>query len=149
VFNRYAPIVCIAVFCTFVPFIKSIHAEVLITPEEGRLPASDARRRGIFLGPTVELISPLATIGQIRSPVRLLLKFRAHGGARIDLNTLTVTYVRRPAVDITERIIKFGSSDGINMPVAEVPPGNHRIWVDVRDSRGETGFAEIQLQVSQ
>jgi hypothetical protein len=35
------------------------------------------------------------------------------------------------------------------MPIAEVPPGSHRLWFDIEDSNGEIGSVELTLQIAE
>ncbi|WP_291577322.1 hypothetical protein [Bradyrhizobium sp.] len=109
---------------------------VLITTEEAKLPEPKelASSRAITRGPRIDL-SDLES-DTLHSPIHFKLIFRAFGGASIDLNTLTVTYLRGPGVDLTPRIRPFVKPTGIDIPDAEVPPGNHAIRVDLRDSQG-------------
>ena len=48
-------------------------------------------------------------------------------------------------MDLTDQLKDYVSSNGIDMPEAEIPPGDHRIRVDVRDVDGVRGSAEIIL----
>jgi hypothetical protein len=39
------------------------------------------------------------------------------------------------------------SSDGIDMPDAEVPPGTHLLRVELKDSLGRKSVSEVKLRV--
>jgi hypothetical protein len=123
-------------------------AAPLITKEEAALPlqkgAVAADRRGIFRGPKVEFVSPEE---QTHSPLRLQLKFESFGGSKIDPDSVKVTFLRSPNVDLTSRIKPFVRASGIDMPDAELPPGDFVIRVDVKDSEGRTGTASFVLKV--
>jgi hypothetical protein len=99
---------------------------VLITPEEATLPLPK----------------------QLVSPLRFKLIFRAFGGSTIDPSTLVVTYLRGSNIDLTQRVKKFVQPGGIDVPDAEVPPGEHAIRVEVKDSDGRTGTANVFLAVA-
>src|SRR5262245_13052201 len=111
------------------------HAEskpvVLITAEEAQRPAPPSAdltfRAGISRGPGIELISPKASEKSVRSPVHLQLKFEGRGGALIDVDSLKLTYIRNPSVDLTGRIKGFAKPDGIDVLEAALPPGPHSI----------------------
>jgi hypothetical protein len=124
-------------------------SNLLITADEARLPppkgAIVADRRGITRGPKIEVI---AEHEQAHSPVHLQLKFESFGGSKIDPDSVKVTYLRTPNVDLTERIKAFVRASGIDMPDAELPPGDHMIRVDVRDSDGRMGSASFVLKIS-
>jgi hypothetical protein len=76
------------------------------------------------------------------------LQFRAPGGAVIDPNSVVVTYLKEPAIDITQRITPFISADGINISQADVPPGKHQFWIELKDNDGRIGGAEFSFQVA-
>ena len=92
-------------------------AQVLITEEEAKLPppngAVAADRRGITRGPKVELVDDSEPV---HSPMHLQLKFESYGGAKIDPNSVKVTYMRTPNVDLTGRVKPFVQPTGIDMP---------------------------------
>jgi hypothetical protein len=122
---------------------------LLITDEEARLPppkgAIAANWRGITRGPKIEVIGN----GELsHSPLHLQLKFESFGGSKIDPDSVRVTYLKTPNVDLTERIKSFVRASGIDMPDAQLPPGDHMIRVDVRDSEGRMGSTTFVLKIS-
>jgi hypothetical protein len=129
--------------------LGAVGATPLITDDEARLPppkgAISANTRGILRGPKVEVISPNETA---HSPLRLQLKFESFGGARIDIESVKVLYLRTPNVDLTARVRPFIQADGIDMPDAELPPGEYLVRVDVKDSEGRPGSASFMLRIS-
>ena len=124
-------------------------ATPLITDDEAKLPppkgAVMTNTRGILRGPKVEVISPNEAA---HSPLRLQLKFETFGGARIDIESVKVLYLRSPNVDLTARVKPFIQADGIDMPDAELPPGEYLVRVDVKDSDGRPGSVSFTLKVS-
>lgn len=130
-------------------FSGASRATPLITEEEARLPppkgAVAADRRGILRGPKVEFISPGDSVS---SPMRLQLKFESFGGAKIDPDSVKMTFLRTPNVDLTSRVKPFVHADGINMQDAELPPGDYTVRVDVKDSDGRPGTAIFTLKVA-
>jgi len=123
--------------------------EVLITPSEAALPPSvDASldRRGMTRGPSLDQISPNPTMS-VRSPLALRIKFTAHNNAKVESTTIKVSYLKLMPVDLTERLRKYTSSDGIDMPDAEVPPGTHLLRLELKDSLGRTSVSVIKLIV--
>jgi hypothetical protein len=122
---------------------------VLISADEAKLPPPKGgvavTTRGITRGPKIELVgSPDAA----RSPMRLQLKFESFGGAKIDTESLKVTYIKSPAVDLTSRLKPFVVPTGIDMPDAELPAGDHLIRVDLKDSDGRTATTSFTLKVA-
>jgi hypothetical protein len=131
------------------------HAEpkriVLITADEAQLPHAASVdltfRAGISRGPAIELLSPKPSETQVQSPVHLQLKFEGRGGAQIDLNSLKLTYIRKPPVDLTNRIRDFAKQTGVDLPEAEIPLGMHIIRADVKDKDGRSGSLIFKLNV--
>lgn len=124
---------------------------VLITEAEAKLPApldfKLALRAGVTRGPKVILVSPTGD-GDVQSPVHLNLKFESFGGAKIDLSSIKITYLKKPAVDLTERLVNVTQAGGIDV-VAELPAGVHNIRVDLKDSEGRVGTANFVLKVAE
>ena len=124
-------------------------AHVLITQDEANLPppkgAIAVDRRGVTRGPKIILVGD---IEPMHSPVHLQLKFESFGGAKIDEDSVKVTYLRTPNVDLTPRIKAFVQVTGIDVPDAELPVGDHMVRVDVKDSDGRSGSASFVLQVA-
>jgi hypothetical protein len=132
----------------FLPPMPAFAAHVLITADEAKLPppkgAVAADRRGITRGPKVEF---LAVAEPIHSPMHLQLKFESFGGAKIDPDSLKVTYLRAQNVDLTPRIKSFAGPTGIDMPDVELPEGEHMVRVDIKDTDGRIGTTSFVLKV--
>ena len=123
--------------------------QILITEDEAKLPpprgAIAADRRGITRGPKIEVISQGE---QVHSPMHFQLKFESYGGSKIDTDSVKVTYLRTPNVDLTPRVKSFVQSTGIDMPDVELPAGDHMLRVDVKDSDGRVGTTSFILKVA-
>lgn len=121
----------------------------LITEEEAKLPppkgAVAADRRGILRGPKIELVSP-SDAG--KSPIHLQVKFESYGGAKIDPETVKMTFLRTPNVDLTTRIKPYLKPAGIDIPDSELPPGEFMVRVDLKDSDGRPGSTSFVLKIS-
>ncbi len=124
----------------------------LVTSDEAALPdgtvATLKLRGSPTHRPSIVVVWPSPDAGLVHSPLDVKLKFHAFGGARIDPETVVVTYVKQPAIDITQRIASFISADGITVSSAEVPAGRHQFWIEVRDSDGRVGSAELDFEVA-
>jgi hypothetical protein len=136
-----------AVIVGSTPSLAANH--VLISEEEAQLPppkgAVAADRRGITRGPKIEVVGEKELN---HSPLHLQLKFESFGGAKIVPDSLKVIYLRTPNVDLTERVKSFVGATGLDMPDAELPPGDHMIRVDIKDSDGRSGTTSFVLKVS-
>jgi hypothetical protein len=140
-------IATVAVICSGA--IPACAAHVLITEEEAKLPpprgAVAADRRGVTRGPKIKYIDE----GElIHSPMHFHVAFESFGGAKIDLDSVKVTYLKTPNVDLTPRIKSFVNTDGIDIPDVELPVGDHMVRVDVRDSDGRIGTTSFILKVA-
>lgn len=120
---------------------------VLITPEEAQLPTPKGvyASRAVTRGPRIDLAGP--DTNEVHSPLRLQLKFRGFGGATIKLDSLRVTYVKQPNVDLTSRVRPYTQPTGIEIPDAEAPPGEHLVRVEVHDSEGRRTATIFLLSV--
>jgi len=124
-------------------------ANVLITQEEAKLPppkgAITADRRGITRGPKIRILDESEPL---HSPMHFQVTFESFGGAKIDLDSVKVTYLRTPNVDLTPRIKPFVQSAGIDIPDVELPAGEHMVRIDVKDSEGRIGSTSFVLKVA-
>jgi hypothetical protein len=57
-------------------------------------------------------------------------------------------YLRTPNVALTPRVKPYIQAGGIDMPDAEVPPGEYAIKVDVKDTDGHPGTAIFSVTIS-
>jgi hypothetical protein len=124
----------------------------LVTPEEAALPPGAAPsldfRGSPIRRPTIQVVSPPPSAGLVHSPVELKLRFHAFGGAEIDPESVVVTYLKSPAIDVTQRLTPYITADGIVIADAELPAGEHKFWVELKDKSGRVGTAEFSVQVA-
>jgi hypothetical protein len=126
------------------------HALQLITAKEAALPPMPTvHERGISRGPTIVVVSPAPNAGMIQSPFTLKVSFESHGSATVDVDSVLVTYMKEPTIDLTQRIKPFIGASGIDVNDAQVPPGTHTLRVDVTDSQGRTTSTDLTFRVSQ
>jgi hypothetical protein len=128
-----------AVACSvYFLFVAAAGAIELIAEQEAALPddLTGSRRGGPTRGPDIVLVSPAPNAGLVKSPLTLKIRFRPHGGAKIDRDSILITYKKIPSIDMTQRLTQFIRADGIEVQNAEVPPGAHRIRIDVKDGDG-------------
>jgi hypothetical protein len=140
--------IALAVF--LLPTATPTHAaNILITEEEAKLPppkgAVVTDRRGITRGPKVRFLDERELV---HSPMHLQVMFESFGGAKIDLDSIKVTYLKTPNVDLTPRIKPFVQSAGIDMPDVGLPAGEHMVRIDIKDSDGRPGSASFVFKVA-
>ncbi len=121
----------------------------LITPDEAKLPnAAQVTTRGITRGPGVKQVSPDPAAKGLKGPVDLKIAFEPRGGAKIDADSVTLTYLKTPAVDLTSRVKSGIKADGIDVSKASLPPGDHQIRVTVKDSEGRQTSQTVSINVA-
>ena len=122
----------------------------LITDDEAKLPAQKGAvansGRGITRGPKILVPDGEAVLQA--SPIRLQIKFQTFGGSSVDLDALKVTYLKSPVVDLTSRIKPFVLPTGIDMPDAQLPPGEHLLRVDIKDSDGRPASVVFLIKIA-
>jgi hypothetical protein len=145
-FVGFATVVAAIVTSAAIPAYAS---HVLITEEEAKLPpprgAVATDRRGVTRGPKIKYVEESEPI---HSPMHLQLTFESFGGAKIDPDSVKVTYLRTPNVDLTPRIKSFVQATGIDIPDVQLPAGDHMVRVDVKDSDGRIGSTSFILRVA-
>ena len=149
-FRHLLTLTCAAVFGAVTAMPIPARAAPLITAEEAALPPQKGAvlnsGRGITRGPKIQV--PDAETGAQTSPMRFQVKFQTFGGSSIDLEALKVTYLKTPVVDLTPRIKPFAQPNGIDMPDAQLPPGDHLVRIDIKDSDGRVSSISFLLKIA-
>ena len=68
---------------------------------------------------------------------------------KIEPDSVKVTYLKTPAVDLTPRVKSGIKADGIDVAKASLPPGEHQIRVTVKDSEGRETNSTLNISVAQ
>jgi hypothetical protein len=129
----------------------------LITPEEAGMPAapgSEIMTRGIGpfdisrdlpdTGPLIDVIKP--TAGKALPPLEVSVKFAARN-APVDVNSLKVTVVKLVPIDITDRVRPYVTPEGIQIPDARLPSGEHKVRISLADNAGGVTKREMTVTV--
>ena len=147
--NMSAKIIRTAFLATLIAMPASAFAAALITAEEAALPgmkgAVPNSGRGMTRGPKITVVDESAAKP---SPIHFQVKFEPLGGSTIDLDGLKVIYLKQPNVDLTPRIKPFVQPTGIDMPDALLPPGDHLVRIDVKDSEGRVSTTSFLLKIA-
>lgn len=132
------------------PLILSLpgHAAELIRKEEAALPNAFSAR-AITRASGIKQVSPDPDGGPVKSPFKLKVAFEPRGGATVAPEDVRVAYLKKPSVDLLDRVKPGLSAQGIDLANAEVPPGEHAIQVTVKDSEGRVSQSVIRLNVGQ
>lgn len=127
--------------------VTSVAAEMLIKESEAKLPPAPLAApatRAITRGPGIRVVSPE---GAVASPFPLRVVFEPRGGAKIDLSSVTMTYLRTPNINLLDRVRGGLSEKGIDLVAAEAPPGEHQVRLTVQDSEGRQTSVLLNLNV--
>lgn len=97
--------------------------------------------------PRIILLQPkAATI--TNGPINIELRFLAAAGSRIDVKSLRVLYGWL-GIDVTERLLKHAevNARGLIARHAELPPGHHKVTVEVQDNRNRVGRKTFRFEI--
>jgi hypothetical protein len=124
----------------------------LVTPEEHAREQAQGQPRDPSPpshpeAPRIEIVEP-SNLNNILTPARIEIRFLPQQNQTIDVNTLRVLYGWLE-VDITDRIRKYCevTPSGITADKAKLPPGSHRITVQIADTAGLVGRKEFFYRV--
>jgi hypothetical protein len=131
-------LLCVTCLLAWFGSTSLVPAFELITSDEAKRP-DDARKHSLLAGPLAKPAIRLHGLTKTTtSPFTFTIELRPYAGAKINLNTLQVRYLKQPQVDLLPRIQKFIDDSAqtivIKVPDAEAPPGRHRILLQVEDS---------------
>jgi len=128
-------------------FALSAEAVTLIKADEAKLPAGAGvlATRGITRGPAIKVLTP--DLANLSSPFDLKVAFEARGGAKIDPAATKVIYLKAKPVDLLPRVKTGLSENGLDLPGAETPPGEHQIQIIVQDTEGRSSQVVMTLNV--
>jgi hypothetical protein len=131
---------------TLILNVSATAGETLIWPDEAALPPapSPSNTRALTRKPEVILISPVVSVN---SPFELRLKFRAHGGSRIEPKSFRLIYLKSPNIDLTERVGRYVTAQGLEMIDAEAPAGQHPMKATISDSDNREGSAVFTVSI--
>jgi formylglycine-generating enzyme required for sulfatase activity len=126
----------------------------VITGDEAALPSATihpgrgAGGQAFTRGPTITIISPASSAQPVTSPFILDLRFDTHAGTEVDTDSVLLTYLKQPEIDITQRIKSFVTLGGIDIPQAEMPPGLHQFLIQLQDKQGQVSSLEFNIEVA-
>ena len=100
--------------------------------------------------PSITVVSPQSTVRLISTPVRIEVSFETSPDARIVPDTFKVLYGAFK-IDVTSKIRPYAvvSEHGLLAEKAVLPPGTHRLFLQISDSVGRTTESEVKISVAQ
>jgi hypothetical protein len=125
----------------------------LVTPEEVQRWRADTARPLLVPrtagAPVIEVLRPLIEgDAPLASPLPIALRFRAAADSTIAPQSFRVFYGAF-GLDITSRLLAAVavSAEGLQVERAAIPPGSHRLVLQVADTQGRTGTRELRFRV--
>jgi hypothetical protein len=99
--------------------------------------------------PSITIVSPQSTVRPISTPVRIEVACETSPGARIVPDTFKVLYGLFK-IDVTAKIRPYAvvSEHGLLAEKAALPPGTHRLFLQISDSAGRTAESEVKFSVA-
>jgi hypothetical protein len=157
-----APIASFALALTFTTLtgMKAALADpfALVTQEEVRAEAQaritePPRTRGLPTpeapeAPKIHVLQPMISGASLQNPIRIELQFSSAPDAEIDPRSFRA-YYGFLRIDLTERIVKSVrvARAGLKVENAEIPPGSHRLFLRIADSKERTTETELRFVV--
>jgi hypothetical protein len=154
-----APIASFALALTFMTLtgMKAALADpfALVTQEEVRAEAQaripePPRTRGLPApeAPKIHVLQPVISGAYLQNPIRIELQFSSAPDAEIDPGSFRA-YYGFLRIDLTGRIVKSVrvAKSGLKVENAEIPPGSHRLFLRIADSKERTTETELRFVV--
>ena len=115
--------------------------------EAGYYEAPALRPRALV--PEIEILKPEpAPDLKVKAPFAIVVEFKAQSDADVDPGTFKVLYGALK-LDIPSRITKYGpvSKDGFALENAKIPPGKHRLTLQIQDTKQRVAERELRIEV--
>jgi len=99
--------------------------------------------------PVIDILKPEPTADmKVKAPFAIAVQFKGQSDADIDPATFKVMYGALK-LDITNRIAKYVkvSKEGFTLENAQIPPGKHRLTLQVQDVKQRVAERELRLEV--
>lgn len=115
--------------------------------EEGFNALPALRPRAIV--PLIDILKPEPVADlKVKAPFAIAVQFKGQADAPIDPATFKVMYGAFK-IDITSRITKYVkvNKEGFALENAQIPPGKHRLTLQVQDEKQRVAERELRLEV--
>lgn len=127
-------------------------ADWLVTPDEAARLALQAHTplwtTKVAGAPQIEVLRPMLDAAPLSSPLPIELRFRSSADAAIDVSTFRVFYGAFQ-LDVTQRLLKsvVVRADGLRVEQAAIPPGSHRLVLQIADDQQRQATRELRFTV--
>lgn len=105
--------------------------------------------RARALMPLIDIVKPEpVTDLKVKAPFPIAVLFKGQSDAAIDPSSFKVMYGSLK-FDITSRITKYVkvTASGFSMDNAQIPPGKHRLTMQVQDEKQRVAERELRVEV--
>ena len=98
--------------------------------------------------PAIRVVSPSAPGTPVAAPLRIEVAFQPAAGAKIVPSSFRVLYGLLK-IDLTDRLRQHAviTEQGVVVDGAKVPDGQHRMFLQVADDKGNTTEQELRFRV--
>lgn len=98
--------------------------------------------------PAIKVVSPSTPGTPVSAPLRIEVAFQPAAGARIVPSSFRVLYGLLK-IDLTDRLRQHATvtENGVVVNGAKVPDGQHRMFIQVADDKGNTAEQELRFRV--
>jgi hypothetical protein len=98
--------------------------------------------------PGIRVVAPVAAGTPVAAPLRIEVAFTPVPGTRIVPSSFRVLYGLLK-IDLTERLRQHATvtEGGVVVDRANVPDGQHRLYLQVADDKGNTAEQELRIRV--
>ncbi len=98
--------------------------------------------------PAIQVVTPNAPGTPVAAPLRIEVAFRPAQGAKIVPSSFRVLYGLLK-IDLTDRLRPHATvtENGVIVEGAKVPDGQHRMFLQVADDKGNTAEQELRFRV--
>jgi hypothetical protein len=86
-------------------------------------------------GPKIKVVEPPPD-AEFRAPIRLIITFIPREGTAVDLKSFKLEYLKFVSIDITGRVAGYVGPGGVNVEKADLPPGDHKLRITLKDTQG-------------
>ena len=124
-----------------------------ITEEEEPEFFADDRFHPVEDAPLIIVLQPGAmdTEGHgLPAPIDFIMRFEPQGEAKIDLDSIKISYKMLIWKDVTKRILEHAdiTEEGFEALGADIPTGKHKMRLEVKDTFGRKARTQITFRIT-
>jgi hypothetical protein len=105
--------------------------------------------RAKSIGPTIDVLQPVTSPqAKVKAPFAIIVEFKSLADSPINPASFKVLYGAMK-FDITNRLAKLVkvTPEGFTLDNAKIPPGKHRLTLQIADEKERIGERELRFEV--